>query len=127
MQLGRQLDAKTEGKVDRLLKHAAIRKLLLSSEPKASNLKICQAFDIADDRMPWHKLDKQYNKVVPHTWEKAAGKQSVRTLITYARRAALQDATFQEFLSVAAGAGDEGSITNQFRPKKYAGLVKAKK
>jgi hypothetical protein len=121
IQLGRKLDSKTEGNVALLLKHVAVKNLLLQKEPKASNLKICQALDKVEG-LPWPKLRKEFG-----AWEKAAGKQSVRTLITLARRVALQDAMFQEFLSVAAGARDEGNITNQFRPKKYAGLVKSTK
>jgi len=124
MQFGRELDSKTQGNINLLLRHAPVRRLLLE-EPKASNLKICRALDKVE-RMPsskgvWSDLNKQYG-----TWEKAAGEQSVRTLITHARRVALQDAIYQEFLSVADGVGDEGSITNKFRPKKYAGLVKSK-
>ena len=120
MQFGRELDTKTQGNVDSLLRHAAIRKLLLI-EPKASTLKICQALDKVGEGVPWPKLQKEFG-----CWERAVSHQSVRTLITNSRKAALQDAAFQEFLSVASGAGDEGSITNQFRPKKY-GLARVKK
>ena len=107
MQLGRELDAKTRGNVGLLLKHEAVRKLLLQSEPKAPNLAICQALDKVEEGLPWTTLRKQFR-----SWERVVSHQSVRTLITHARRVALQDATFQEFLSVATGVGDAGSITN---------------
>jgi hypothetical protein len=123
MQLGRKLDSKTEGKnVTLLLKHAAVRRLLLEEKPTA--LKICQALDrVGGVRMPWPKLDKQYGA----SWEKAAGERDVRTLITNARRAVVQATEFDEFLSVVRGAGDEGSITNQFQTKKAGLRIKAKK
>jgi hypothetical protein len=133
MQFGRELDSKTEGNVALLLRHPAIRKLLLQ-EPKASSLVICQALD-KKERMPrtkgWSEIIKKYGGNQYGIWKLAVGETSVRTLITNARRVAVQDATFKEFASVASGVGDEGSITNKFRPKKYAVLatahVKAKK
>ena len=120
MQFGRELDSKTQGNVDSLLKHAAVKRLLLR-KPKASNLEVCRALDKVEG-LPWPKLRKQYG-----TWDACSNHQSVRTLITNARQTALQDAMYQEFLSVADGVGDKGSITNKFRTKKYPGLVKAKR
>jgi hypothetical protein len=79
----------------------------------------------------WSEIIKKYGGNQYGIWKLAVGETSVRTLITNARRVAVQDATFKEFASVASGVGDEGSITNKFRPKKYAVLatahVKAKK
>lgn len=123
MQLGRELDTKTKGDVVRLLRHTSVTKLLLK-EPIASSKEICSELDKYErlhdksepqqKKSPWKELDKQYG-----TWTKAVSHPSVRNLITRARRAAQQDAMFDRFLAVADGVGDEGSMTNRFRPSKY--------
>jgi len=100
MQLGRELDSKSQGIVNNLLKHKAVRRLLLD---KASTLVVCRALDKVE-RLPWPKLSKQYG-----TWVDAASQPSVKVAIGNARKAALQQAKFEEYLSAAKGAGD-GSI-----------------
>ena len=85
MKTGREPDTKTTGNVAPLLKPASVRRLLLK-KPKATNLEICEVLD-KYERLPsggktWPKLSKQYG-----TWTKAVGHQSVRTLISHARRA----------------------------------------
>ena len=93
MKVGMELDTKTGGSIALLLKHASVRKLLVK-EPKAANLAICKALDKVE-RMPWPKLNKQYG-----TWEKAAGEQSVRTLISQSRRAAQANTNYEQLVSV---------------------------
>lgn len=89
--VGRTLDAKVGGGIALLLKHASVRKLLVK-EPKATNLAICKALDKVE-RMPWPKLNKHHG-----TWEKAAGEQSVRTLISQSRRAAQASTNYEHLL-----------------------------
>ena len=120
MQLGRELDSKTEGgTVGPILKHAPIRRLLLS-QPKASTLEVCRELDKVEG-MPWPELRKRYGG-----WEAASKQPLVKMAITNARKAAVQAAKFDEFLTVAKAVGDEGSILNQFRQKKYGLRVNSK-
>ena len=88
MATGKRLYTKTEGNVALLLKHAPVRRLLLK-KPVATNLDICAVLD-KYQRLPWTKLNRQYG-----TWTKAVGQQSVRTLITHARRAAKAAANYE--------------------------------
>jgi hypothetical protein len=102
MKTGRKLDTKTEGNVATLLKHSTVRRLLLKDE--ATNLEICKALD-KRERMPWLRLHKQYG-----TWEKAAGTQSVRTLISQARRVARQRTNYEHLLSVLKTVNDASGL-----------------
>jgi hypothetical protein len=113
MQLGRELDTKTEGTLGPILKHSAVRRLLIRPKPKATALEICRALDKVQG-MPWPNLRKRYG-----TWEAAVKHHLVKVAITDARKAAIQENVFSEFLAVVKGVGDDGSILNQFRLKKY--------
>jgi hypothetical protein len=114
MQQGYRLDGntvgETKGTVGLILKHAAVRRLLLM-QPKASTFGICKALDKAVG-MPWPELRKKYG-----TWEEAVKEPLVKVAITDARKAAIQEAIFSEFLAVAKAVGDGGSILNKFRVK----------
>jgi hypothetical protein len=122
MQQGYRLNGNTMGETrgtgGLILKHAAVRRLLLR-QPKATTLEVCKALDKAVG-MPWPKLRKKYG-----TWEAAVKEPLVKVAITDARKAAIQEAIFSEFLAVAKGVGDGGSILNKFRVKEF-GLRKSK-
>lgn len=115
LQQGRILDSKSEGTVGPILKHAAVRRLLLR-QPKASSLEICRALDDAEEKMPkgW-----RFRNECGGVWERAAKQPLVRMAITSARKAAIEEAICSEFRAVAKGVGDKGSILNKFRLKKF--------
>lgn len=111
MQLGRELerDSKAPGTVGLILKHAAVRRLLLR---RATTEEICSALDDKDEPLPG-KLRGQ------GTWGRLRRKPLVKVVIADARKAAIQEAVFAEFLAIAKGVGDDGSILRQFRLKKF--------
>jgi hypothetical protein len=115
LQQGRRLDSKSEGTVGPILKHAAVRRLLLR-QPKASALEVCMALDKVEEKMPkgW-----KFRTECGGVWERAVKQPLVRVAITNARKAAIEEAICSEFLAVAKGVGEKGSILNKFRPKKY--------
>ena len=119
MQQGWRLDTKhAETKGTTILKHASVRRLLLR-QPKATTLEVCKALDKVIG-MPWPELRKKYG-----TWEAAFKQPLVKVAITDARKAAIQEAIFSEFLVVAKAVGDKGSILNKFRVK-LSGIRKPK-
>ncbi|MGA7830654.1 MAG: hypothetical protein WCA21_06830 [Terracidiphilus sp.] len=113
MQLGRELerDRETGGTVGLLLKHAPVRHALLH-QPEKTTEEICEVLDNYDVELPG-KLRGQ------GTWGRFQRKPLVKVAISNARKAAIQEAMFAEFMAVAKGVGHEGSIVNQFRLKKF--------
>jgi hypothetical protein len=116
MQLGREIERErgndTSIIIPTILKHSSVRRLLLR-HPKATTLEVCRALDDEIEELPWPKLRKYI------TWEAVSKRPIVKMAITDARKAAIQEVLFSEFLAVAKGAGDEGSIVKQFRLKKF--------
>ena len=115
MQLGRELERERGNDksiiIPTILKHSSVRRLLLK-HPKATTLEVCRALDDEIEELPWPKLRKYI------TWEAVSKRPIVKMAISDARKAAIQEVLFSEFLAVAKGVGD-GDIINQFRLKKF--------
>lgn len=113
MQLGRELerDRKTKGVVGAILKHAPVRRLLLRG---ATAEEICSVLDDYDVELPKSLQGRgTWGRLLPT-------KPRIKNAIADAKKAAIQDAIFAEFLAVAKGLDDgDLSIVRQFRLKKF--------
>jgi hypothetical protein len=120
MQFGRNLDKKSKGIVDSILKHAAVKRLLVK-EPKVTTLKICCALDKATEPLPkrvaWMELWKK-----DRCWSRWAAQPLVKMAIRDARKAALQEENYYRLRAALDDVGVSSNPLNFIRIKKYGSV-----